>query len=137
MQWFIKEQVEEAATMSALVTVVRRSKDNIEAVEDYIQRGREGNRPTPTAPALRDGEPNPVMGPESSGWLVRPVSGRVAELVLGHLLSLINVLGVLVFGLLVDHVPCLFHAKSILSLARSARPLPCRRCPSPCHLSRK
>ena len=110
MQWFIKEQVEEVATMSALVTVVRRSKDNIEAIEDYIQREQEGTRPTPRPPALRDGEPNPVMGPEGSGWLVRPVSGRVAELVLGHLLSLINVLGVLVFGLLVDHVPRLFHA---------------------------
>ena len=38
MQWFIKEQVEEVATMSALVTVVRRSKGNIEAIEEYIQR---------------------------------------------------------------------------------------------------
>ena len=114
MQWFIKEQVEEVATMSALVTVVRRSKDNIEAIEDYIQREQEGTRPTPRPPALRDGEP-PVMGPEGSGWLVRPVSGRVAELVLGHLLSLINVLGVLVFGLLVDHVPVFSTPASILS----------------------
>ncbi len=48
MQWFIKEQVEEIATMSDLVTVVRRSQDNIEAIEDYIQReqGREGADPT-------------------------------------------------------------------------------------------
>jgi bacterioferritin B len=38
MQWFIKEQVEEVATMSDLVAVVRRSKENIEAIEDYIQR---------------------------------------------------------------------------------------------------
>ena len=110
MQWFIKEQVEEVATMSALVTVVRRSKDNIEAIEDYIQREQEGTRPTPRLPVQGMRNSNPVMGPEGSGWLVRPVSGRVAELVLGHLLSLINVLGVLVFGLLVDHVPCLFHA---------------------------
>jgi ferritin len=38
MQWFIKEQVEEVATMGALVTVVRRSIHNIEAIEDYIKR---------------------------------------------------------------------------------------------------
>ena len=45
MQWFIKEQVEEVATMSDLVAVVRRSKDNIEAIEDYIQR-EQSVRPT-------------------------------------------------------------------------------------------
>ncbi len=38
MQWFVKEQVEEIATMSDLLTVVRRAPDNIEAIEDYVAR---------------------------------------------------------------------------------------------------
>jgi ferritin len=52
MQWFIKEQVEEVATMSDLVAVVRRSKDNIEAIEDYLQREQSGEGTDPTAPAI-------------------------------------------------------------------------------------
>jgi ferritin len=52
MQWFIKEQVEEVATMSALVAVVRRSKDNIEAIEEYIQREQSRDSADPTAPAI-------------------------------------------------------------------------------------
>ena len=55
MQWFIKEQVEEVATMSDLVTVVRRSKDNIEAVEDYIQREHSGEANDLFAPAIAGG----------------------------------------------------------------------------------
>jgi ferritin len=55
MQWFIKEQVEEVATMSDLVAVVRRSKDNIEAIEDYIQREVSADAPDPTAPAIAGG----------------------------------------------------------------------------------
>jgi ferritin len=51
MQWFIKEQVEEVATMSDLLAVVRRSKD-IEAIEDYVQREQSGQGPDPTAPAI-------------------------------------------------------------------------------------
>ena len=75
MQWFIKEQVEEVATMSALVTVVRRSKDNIEAIEDYIQREQEGTRPTPRPPALRDGvDLIQLWGPKAqAGWSGRSV----------------------------------------------------------------
>ena len=38
MQWFIKEQVEEVSTMSDLVTVVRRARNDVEAIEDYILR---------------------------------------------------------------------------------------------------
>ncbi len=38
MQWFIKEQVEEVATMSALVTVVTRAKHDIGAIEAYAAR---------------------------------------------------------------------------------------------------
>ena len=52
MQWFIKEQVEEIATMSDLVTVVRRSQDKIEAIEEYIQREQSGEAADPMAPAI-------------------------------------------------------------------------------------
>jgi bacterioferritin B len=52
MQWFIKEQVEEVATMSDLVAVVRRSKENIEAIEKYVQREQSGQEADPTAPAI-------------------------------------------------------------------------------------
>ena len=55
MQWFIKEQVEEVATMSDLVAVVRRSKDNIEAIEDYVQREQSAEGTDPTAPAIAGG----------------------------------------------------------------------------------
>ena len=55
MQWFIKEQVEEVATMSDLVAVVRRSKDNIEAIEEYVQREQSGEGADPTAPAIAGG----------------------------------------------------------------------------------
>ena len=54
MQWFIKEQVEEVATMSDLLAVVRRSKD-IEAIEDYIQREQSGEGPDLSAPAIAGG----------------------------------------------------------------------------------
>jgi bacterioferritin B len=55
MQWFIKEQVEEVATMSDLVAVVRRSKENIEAIEDYVQREQSGQGADPTAPEIAGG----------------------------------------------------------------------------------
>jgi bacterioferritin B len=52
MQWFIKEQVEEVATMSDLLNVVKRSRDNIEAIEDYIQREQNSGAADPTAPSI-------------------------------------------------------------------------------------
>ena len=55
MQWFIKEQVEEVATMSDLVAVVRRSTHNIEAIEDYIQREQSAAATDPTAPQAAGG----------------------------------------------------------------------------------
>jgi ferritin len=55
MQWFIKEQVEEVATMSDLVAVVRRSKENIEAIEEYLQREQSGQGMDPTAPEIAGG----------------------------------------------------------------------------------
>ena len=36
--WFLKEQVEEVATMSSLLTVIKRSTASMMAVEDYLAR---------------------------------------------------------------------------------------------------
>ena len=52
MQWFIKEQVEEVATISDLLTVVKRAQHDIEAIEDYVQRETAGEGADPTAPAV-------------------------------------------------------------------------------------
>jgi len=54
MQWFIKEQVEEVATMGDLLVVVRRSTD-IEAIEDYVQRELSGQAADPLAPKIAGG----------------------------------------------------------------------------------
>ena len=54
MQWFIKEQVEEVATMSDLLRVVERSRDDVMEVENYMARehpGDEGDDPTAPRPA--------------------------------------------------------------------------------------
>lgn len=56
MQWFLKEQVEEIASMSALLTVVERSADSPMAVEDYLVREHPGDGGSdPTAPAAAGG----------------------------------------------------------------------------------
>ena len=55
MQWFIKEQVEEVATMSDLVAVVRRSTESIEAIEDYVQREQSAEGADSTAPQIAGG----------------------------------------------------------------------------------
>ena len=52
MQWFIKEQVEEVATMSDLLTVVNRAKNDVEAIEDYVQRETANESADPTAPTV-------------------------------------------------------------------------------------
>jgi len=49
MQWFVKEQVEEVATMTDLLTVIERSADSPLLVEEYLTReglGQEGADPT-------------------------------------------------------------------------------------------
>jgi ferritin len=54
MQWFIKEQVEEVATMSDLLRVVSRSEHDPMSIEDYLVRehpGEEGADPTAPRPA--------------------------------------------------------------------------------------
>jgi len=51
MQWFIKEQVEEVATMSELLAVVKRAQDNPLLIEDYLVREHPGDAGgDPTAP---------------------------------------------------------------------------------------
>ena len=50
MQWFIKEQVEEVASMSSLLTVVERSRDNPMLAEDFLAREAAGESNDPTAP---------------------------------------------------------------------------------------
>ncbi|CAM3475794.1 ferritin [Nocardioides dubius] len=50
MAWFIKEQVEEVATMSDLLTVVERNVDDVEDIEDYIAREQGSDGDDPMAP---------------------------------------------------------------------------------------
>src|SRR4051812_33556514 len=51
MQWFIKEQVEEVATMSDLLRVAERSRDDVHDIEDYVAREQTGEGEDPTAPS--------------------------------------------------------------------------------------
>jgi bacterioferritin B len=56
VQWFLKEQVEEVATMSSLLAVVRRSGDAPGFVEDYLAREHGGGEgPDSTAPPAAGG----------------------------------------------------------------------------------
>ena len=50
MQWFIKEQVEEVATMTDLLRVAERSRSDVHDIEDYIARELPGEGGDPTAP---------------------------------------------------------------------------------------
>ena len=50
MQWFIKEQVEEVATMSDLLAVVTRCRDDLEDIEEYVAREQSAAVDDPTAP---------------------------------------------------------------------------------------
>src|SRR5215218_7386868 len=52
MQWFIKEQVEEVATMSDLLAVVTRNRDDIEDIEEYVAREQGGADADSTAPRI-------------------------------------------------------------------------------------
>ena len=54
--WFLKEQVEEVATMSSLLTVIKRSTASMMAVEDYLAREHSSASETdPTAPPTAGG----------------------------------------------------------------------------------
>ena len=52
MQWFIKEQVEEVATMSDLLAVVTRNTDDLEDIEEYVAREQARDGADPTAPRI-------------------------------------------------------------------------------------
>jgi ferritin len=55
-QWFLKEQVEEVATMSDLLAVAERSKDRPMEIEDYLAREQAtGGAVDPTAPPVAGG----------------------------------------------------------------------------------
>jgi ferritin len=58
LQWFLKEQVEEVATMSDLLTVVTRARENPLLAEEYLAReglGGGGEGADPTAPPVAGG----------------------------------------------------------------------------------
>ena len=50
LQWFIKEQVEEVATMSDLLAVATRNRDDVEDIEEYVAREQADLGADPTAP---------------------------------------------------------------------------------------
>jgi ferritin len=50
MQWFIKEQVEEVASMSSLLKVVERARENPLLAEEYLARESAAEAEDPTAP---------------------------------------------------------------------------------------
>jgi bacterioferritin B len=52
MQWFIKEQVEEVATIGDLLAVTIRNRDDIEDIEEYVAREQSGVEDDPTAPRV-------------------------------------------------------------------------------------
>jgi ferritin len=52
LQWFIKEQVEEVATMTDLLAVVTRNQDDLEDIEEYVAREAGGGDTDPTAPRI-------------------------------------------------------------------------------------
>ncbi|HEX5195199.1 MAG TPA: ferritin [Solirubrobacteraceae bacterium] len=55
-QWFLKEQVEEVASMSSLLTVIKRSTESLILVEDYLAREGGADRDAdPTAPPAAGG----------------------------------------------------------------------------------
>jgi ferritin len=56
VQWFLKEQVEEVATMSSLLAVAERAGETPNVVEDYLAREHPaGEAADPTAPPAAGG----------------------------------------------------------------------------------
>jgi bacterioferritin B len=45
LHWFLQEQREEVSSMSALLNVVERSRDNVMLIEDYLARESGGENP--------------------------------------------------------------------------------------------
>jgi ferritin len=56
LQWFIKEQIEEVASMSDLLRVVQRARENPLLAEEYLARESPGEEGAdPTAPPVAGG----------------------------------------------------------------------------------
>ncbi len=55
MQWFLKEQVEEEATMSEMLEVAERVRDDPMTLEEYIAREQPGGDDDPSAPPVAGG----------------------------------------------------------------------------------
>ncbi len=56
MHWFLKEQVEEVASISTLLQVGRRVGENVMLLEDYLAReAGAGGGADPTAPSAAGG----------------------------------------------------------------------------------
>src|SRR5690349_2323835 len=55
MQWFIKEQVEEVSSMSDLLRVVERARENPLLAEEYLAREATAEAEDATAPAAAGG----------------------------------------------------------------------------------
>ena len=56
MQWFIKEQIEEVASMNDLLKVVQRARENPLLAEEYLARESPGDEgAAPTAPPVAGG----------------------------------------------------------------------------------
>jgi bacterioferritin B len=55
MQWFLKEQVEEVASMSDLLRICERANGNELQIEDYLAREDAAEAADPTAPAAAGG----------------------------------------------------------------------------------
>ena len=55
MQWFIKEQVEEVSSMSDLLRVVERARENPLLAEEHLAREATAQQGDPTAPAAAGG----------------------------------------------------------------------------------
>lgn len=55
LQWFLKEQVEEVASMSTLLTVVDRAEGNLFHVENFLTRESVGEQADPGAPRAAGG----------------------------------------------------------------------------------
>jgi bacterioferritin B len=55
MQWFLKEQVEEVATITTLVRIAERAGDNLFHLEDFVARELAAPAADPTAPKAAGG----------------------------------------------------------------------------------
>ncbi|MGN0099376.1 MAG: ferritin, partial [Dietzia sp.] len=55
MLWFLREQVEEVANMSTLVTIAERAADDWFRIEEYLARETDSSTNTGTPPSVAGG----------------------------------------------------------------------------------